>query len=901
MQTDFDFGTALDPARSVVIEACAGSGKTWLLVSRVVRLLLAGVPPADILAITFTRKAAQEMEERLRDWLEILATKPDDEALAFLQERALTPAASRELLPRARGLLETYLTAQPGITLNTFHGWFLQLLQRAPLDSGMGGPVQLAERSSGLLEEAWQLFAEGLQRTPESAAALALNELFSDHGLANTQSLLANFVARRAEWWALTSGQEEAVDYALEHLRAELAIDPEQDVVAELFALDALPGDLQSYLGLLEMNSDTDRKLAARLAAAIAPVGAASRPRSSESRGLEAAPTGNTPDTAGCFNEICAVLFTANGQGTPRARKPSGAQAKRLGPGNEERLLDLHAVLCARFDGARQGLAAQAAYRFNRAALCCGAALLDAFQRLKGERQAVDFTDVEWRVHQLLNASEHAEYLQYKLDSRYRHILLDEFQDTNPLQWQILESWLAASGAAGDPPTVFLVGDPKQSIYRFRRAEPRLFDLAADFLEREYQAARLEQNLSRRCAPAVLDAVNKVFAAEPDYPSFHPHQAQQYDLAGEVAVLPLASAGEAPQAAERAGLRNPLVEPLSEIDDRRYENEAGLLAQHIQAMTGHWIISGRDGNLRPLEYRDIMLLVRRRSKLEAYEKALKAARIPFVSTRRGGLLDTLECSDLTALLEFLVAPFADLKLAQVLRSPIFGCDDAALTHLAESGEGSWWQRLALLGEDAPPCLAYARERLLRWQKLADVLPIHDLLDRLYFEGSLPQRYARAVPEALRSAVDANLTAFVELALAVDGGRYPSLSGFLKQIGELRRASDQESPNEGLIAPDNAEDRDGGVNTVRIHTVHEAKGLEAPLVWLLDSHAAPLPECGYGVVLDWPPDSRAPRHFSLAPSGSGIAEAQRAVLEREKTIAARENLNLLYVAMTRAKQ
>lgn len=865
---------ALDPARSVVVEACAGSGKTWLLVSRIVRLLLAGVEPSQILAITFTRKAAQEMAARLREWLTLLALAPDEEARRFLAERALADDALDAALPVARTLLERVLCAQPGLTINTFHGWFLGLVQRAPLDSGAVDGAQLHERNSALLEEAWQGFAESLQARPESEIARHLNTLFRDYGLANTRALLFAFVAKRAEWWAYTRGRRDPAAWAAEALRAELGVDPRRDPAAELFADGPARSALLEYAALLADNTAGDRALAARLGAALEGGAAGAR-----------------------FETLVAVLFTTTGE--PRRRKPGKEQAKRLGADREQRLLALHGTLCERAAEARDALAEQAAYRANLAGLHCGAELLRHYQRLKAARGVLDFTDVEWRVHQLLGHGDHAEYMQYKLDARYRHILLDEFQDTNPLQWQVLKAWLDASAAAQLRPVVFLVGDPKQSIYRFRRADARLFAIAAEFLAREYGAARLEQHTSRRNAPEVLEAVNRLFGDEPEFHNFAPHRSHDPGLLGRVEALPLAAAAsEADEAgageATPPPLRDPLRQALTGGEDLRRETEAAGVAARIGEMVGRWRVRDGGGE-RAAQLRDIMLLVRGRTHLAAYEKALKAAGIHYVSARQGGLLDTLEARDLAALLEFLITPFADLRLAQVLRCPVFACADDDLIALARQGEGTWWQRLQrLIGEGgAGPVLARAGRLLAGWQELADRLPVHDLLDRIYFEGEVLRRYRQAVPEAMRPAVLANLHAFMRLALEVEGGRYPSLPKFLAELAELRRAADQEAPDEGVIG-------EAG-NALRIYTVHGAKGLEAPIVWLLDAHGAERVNDSYGVLLDWPPEQAAPRHFSLYTTRPERGRRRDALFRAEARLAQRENLNLLYVAMTRAKQ
>src|SRR5262245_28072941 len=169
---------ALDTSRSVVVSACAGSGKTWLLVSRIVRLLLAGVAPSQILAITFTRKAAQEMAGRLREWLQFLAMADDEAVREFLGQRELPSASIDTLLRDARELFERVLTAEPPITITTFHSWFLQLLRNAPLEAGALGAVNLVDRTSDLLDEAWTRLMTRCRAAPQDATTLAIQALF---------------------------------------------------------------------------------------------------------------------------------------------------------------------------------------------------------------------------------------------------------------------------------------------------------------------------------------------------------------------------------------------------------------------------------------------------------------------------------------------------------------------------------------------------------------------------------------------------------------------------------------------------------------------------------------------------------------------------------------------------
>lgn len=873
---------ALDPSHSVVISACAGSGKTWLLVSRIVRLLLDGVKPSEILAITFTRKAAQEMQARLHDWLHFLATEDEQAVIEFLRAREVPESAMADALPRARGLFEMFLTDQPGITVSTFHGWFLHLLKRAPLASGAGSGANLVVQTSPLIAEAWELFAENLLVDAGGTVAKDLHWLFEVYGLENTRKLLMNFLHKRAEWWSYTRSQAQPVAFALENMRAGMPVAPDADVMGMLFEDSSLILRLEEFAELLRQNQvKTDVDHAIKLHAAL-----------------------HEEDSGHRFELVWPVFFKADS--TLRVRKESKAMSKRLGARGQQRLLSLHDALGRELETAASYLLEQAIYKMNKTALSCGVALLERYQAIKHERGVLDYTDIEWRAWLLLIRSDHAEYMHYKLDARYQHILLDEFQDANPLQWQIMKSWLEASADVESEARVFLVGDPKQSIYRFRRAEPRLFDIASSYLQRRHAARMLEQNVTRRNAPAVVSLVNRVF--DEAMPNFHAHLAYQRNLPGLFRLMPLAGSRDTqaidaddadllnaePRPAQTQRWRNPLEHARAEDDDLRRTLEGEQLASHIADMVGRWQVDIQ-GEQRPLRYQDVLVLVARRTHLDTYERALRQAQIPFVSSRHGGLLETLEVADLTALLQFLVVPFVDLHLAAALRSPIFSASNNDLMLISSAAGGNWWQRLCTVVTDgsASEVLIRAHMLLERWMAGIDLLPVHDLLDRIYFESDLINRYEAAVPASMRAGVVANLRAFMELALSTDSGRYPSLQGFLHELSSLSKASADEAPDVGVMSE--------GMDAVRILTVHGSKGLEAPLVWLLDANAIEKRADTYDVLVDWPPESEAPSHFSLFSRKEERGQARAALFEQDARLAEREDMNLLYVAMTRAQQ
>ncbi len=865
---------ACDPGASVVVEACAGSGKTWLLVGRIVRLLLAGVEPGQILAITFTRRAAQEMRTRLLDDLKRLAESDDEHVQALLEQRGMATAAARAATGAARALYERVLTAAAPLTIETFHSWFWQLLTRAPLGAGVPYAPVLLEAADRVRADAWLHFSAQLVHKENAAERAAWASLIDDIGDEGARKLLIQFLNKRAEWWCFAGDDESAaVSRALAPLRAG----GDEDPCARVRGPD--------FVAAVQSLTDHWRAVA--------------KPLKSIGQAIDRAQTwlaGPVADAPRDFRAACLLLLT-KGELAPVAElRPERMAARFAEPEQADRYAQAHAVAVDRLQQLLAEHRTWRALKLNEAALSCGRLLIAAYQQLKEQQQALDFTDLEWHAHRLLADADNAAYMQVRLDARYSQILLDEFQDTNPLQWQVLQSWLAGYGALDDGetaadarPGVFVVGDPKQSIYRFRRAEPRVFDAARDLLRRDFAAVHLRTNVTRRNAQAVIDVLNQ---AMPGANRLYQAQSTRADASGAFVLLPLAQPqATAPVAEDATVLRDVLTESRVERDrDTRYR-EGRMLADQIAHWTAQVRVQDENGG-RAARFSDVLLLVRRRTHLADYERALRDAGVPFVSDRRGGLLATLEAEDLTALLEFLTAPFASLKLAHALRSPIFGATDDDLIVLAQTDGEDWWRRLQSLGGTISPALARAQTLLARWLDLAGVLPVHDLLDRIYFEADVRRRYAAVAPAALHAQVQANLDAFVELALLVDSGRYPSLPRFVDELAGLKRHAAEDAPDEGAAQ---------GGDAVRVMTIHGAKGLEAEIVVLADAHARTAAEAERVLVV-WPPQAPAPEHVSLVARGDDARDAARAGwFSDDDAQREQEDWNLLYVAATRARQ
>lgn len=832
---------AADPKNSVWVAASAGTGKTKVLTDRVLALLLAGTRPERLLCLTFTKAAAAEMANRvaakLAGW-----TTSDEAAL----RRDLTPllgaAPDDRQVIVARRLFARLLDSAGGMRIETIHGFCQSLLRRFPLEAGLAPHFQVMDdRDAGeLMAEA----REALLSDPAMAEALAIVTARSHEE--NFPELMRQWTAEaaRLQQWLDAAGGD--FDQALALWRQRLALAPGDDA-------DNLTARLIAGI---------DRPLAAEMARHLLTGTVTDQDRATLIREFLADPSR--------FDLWRMAFLTDKG----RIRKKlctKGCDAAHPG------LRDWLEAEADSVFGLAEKLRALAACEITSALARLALRLVALYRQQKQKRALLDYDDLILHTIALLRRDGGASWVLYKLDGGIDHLLIDEAQDTNPDQWAVIRAlsaeFFTGEGArrAGQR-TIFAVGDAKQSIYSFQRADPREFEASRRALAQLVPAAgggwdEVALDVSFRSVPSVLQAVDLLLAgpggagvvAEGETVR---HIAWRDGMAGSVELW-------APVAPDPQDEDLPWKPP---VEARQGDNPparlARLIAGRIDQMIRQKEILASKG--RPIAAGDILVLVRRRNQfVDHLVKALKRLDIPVAGADRMVLTEQLAVMDLMALAQSLLLPEDDLTLAVVLKGPLLGLSEEALFQLAFDRPGLLWQALSQSGE--PICRA-AHGWLAALMAKVDLWTPHELFSDILNRGGKRQLLARLGPEA-----EDPLDEFLSLCLAYEQGHPPSLQGFLHWLAEggteIKRDLDQ------------------GGGAIRIMTVHGAKGLQAPIVFLPDTLQKPRRK----LAILWL-DDRLP-FWSARDDQVVEAEAAQAAIDAARDA---EYRRLLYVAMTRAE-
>ncbi|NNM71211.1 double-strand break repair helicase AddA [Enterovirga aerilata] len=847
---------AADPRASAWVSANAGAGKTRVLTDRVIRLLLEGAEPSRILCLTFTKAAAAEMTirvfERLGSWVTL-----DEVSLRDELEKMTGARPDRATLARARRLFARAVETPGGLKIETIHAFCERILHLVPFEANV--PARFAVLDEPQTAEL--LAAARARVLSEAATGGPLGEALEIAGAICTGDALTGLI-----------------DCAVLDERVPGDPDERQMALSALWAALGVPAGLASReveRAMLEDGIPASELPA--LAAELRRTG--SRTDAAQAAALEAAASAAPADQR--LAAYRSVFFIDGGKGTPKR----SLATKAVDPGvcaalakEQERLVALGEMLKA----------VQTVERTQALYLLAGA-VRRAAEAAKRRLGALDFADLIRKTLELLDRGS-AAWVLYKLDRGIDHVLVDEAQDTNPDQWRILrrltEEFTAGAGRpTSKPRTVFAVGDPKQSIYSFQGADPRWFEEGRRHWKRLTEAASLDfadvrLDLSFRSAPAILKAVDHTFRVAAHFRglSFEDaavgtsHASARPNAPGQVEIWPTE--------VRKEGTEDPDAwsEPLDEPEkDAPPVVVASRIAKAIQCWT-------RPGNATGRVWRpkDILVLVRSRGPaFFAVIRALKAAGVPVAGADRFDMGEHIAVNDLVAAGQAALLPRNDLVLAAALKSPLVGLDDDDLVRIAaDRGEAEpLVEALERAAKDGDMRAEAACRALARWRELAREHGPFGFYAALLGPGEGRRRLVERLGGEAADAIDSFLIYAQTSEIGTDT---PSLSTFLARFESA--------------AHEVKRDLDASGDEVKVMTVHGAKGLEAPLVVVIDNcdvfgREPPLVpvQAGNGQPLPvWSPkkdwDCRV------------VAEAR----ERAKHLRLEEHNRLLYVAMTRAR-
>jgi ATP-dependent helicase/nuclease subunit A len=857
---------ASNPRTSAWVSANAGSGKTHVLTQRVLRLLLDGTPPAQILCLAYTKAAAANMADRVFSKLATWTSLSDAALAKAIVESGADAPGPRDLI-FARQLFARTIESPGGLKIQTLHAFAERLLRLFPFEANVPAHFNVLDESDSrrLLLEARDAALVELGASSDTAGALDL--VARESGITRFDELLMEALGRAEIFGA----HDDAPAYA-DALRAPLGLAP--DVTIASVEAEMLGGDVgrkrrERWAQALEAGTKKDRTLAESLHAV-------NQDGASQVR----------------VQALLMALFKEDGEGDPHGGENGGVTTKNLRekfPALEEELRHEQDRLIP----LRERRRAVETLERSAALFVVARSILATFARMKAERGVLDFNDQIARALALVTRSS-AAWVLHKLDYGLDHLLLDEAQDASQPQWGILAAlsaeFFAGASARAKNRTVFAVGDEKQSIFAFQGAAPQMFaEMKRAFAGRHSGAERpfadVPLTFSFRSAQTILDAVDMTFRADLAWRGVAAtgepppkHDAIRRDLKGVVELWPPIAPSPAPE-----------PEDWQVIEQPAQDNPPVVLAKRIAEVIKGWlrlssperVVDPATGEIRRIRESDVMILVRSRNAFfEAMIRALKAADVKTAGADRLKLKDHIAVMDLIAVGRTARLPDDDLTLACALKSPLLGFDDDALMKIAARRSGSLVE--ALIGADEGIAKDAAR-RLVEWQARAKSLsPFAFYALLLGQDGGRRALIGRLGPEAADP-----IDEFLALALAHEQREAPSLYNFLAQVEttdvEIKR--DMEVETEG----------------VRVLTVHASKGLEAPIVFLPDA-------CGR-------PDSRhEPKLMRLSSPRPGdppvLAWARKSIEDADAVAAARaeareseagEHRRLLYVAMTRAAQ
>jgi len=857
--------SASNPDNSVFVSASAGSGKTKVLTDRVLRLLLAGVLPSKILCLTFTKVAASEMQKRIFSELENWVIF-DDEKLKNHLKKFTDKEPSTLEIKIARKLFATLLDDNSGLQISTIHSFCQGIIKKFPVEAKTSPSFAIIDEQTEnkLLFEARKKLLE--RALVDASLAEKINLISARLNENSFLEITAELIKKRQNLAELKE-RYFGIDGVISEVYNQLQVDITANEATVLN--DFVEDKNWQKQDLLMLCHDTEIKSKKFVEQFI-----------------------TKPNLDNLADYLSVFLTTEN---EPRKQLTTKPIQKQIPLAEEIMRLEQERVL-------------QFLEKFNTIKIAVSTSylldvvdkIIEIYTNLKSQNGYLDYSDLIIKTSQLLENSTQREWVKYKLDGIYEHILVDESQDTNHQQWNIVKAITEEFFAGNDSKnaernnerSIFIVGDEKQSIYSFQGADPDIFANIFYYYQEKLglideKFLNVELNSSFRSFPAILQIVDQVFSKPELRQSISSlskkieHYAIKNQHFGKVELLPIVSSD---------------LSVISDNEDDKYKwkldfsideeyKSQEILAQIIAKKIKQFFSDGKflASKNRLAEFGDVMILLKeRKSNLgNLLVKYLQAEQIPVSSADRINFGENIIVQDLLALAKFILLPEDDLNLSCLLKSPFFEVSDEELLRIC-----------SLKNQDKISLFtALQQHNAALYQELLNLIQQNQKeqfsIQQFFSYVLIKQNKKKEILARFGKSGEEIINQFLKICLDYQNN---NIATSLQNVVQFL-----ESANLTIKIDGNNQNK----NQVYITTIHSAKGLEAPIVFLADTmHSAQKQFGNDRRRIFWDKQSSLP----FWSSGKNFDNhTVKKIKQDEREIIKKEYWRQLYVAMTRAEE
>ena len=780
----------LQTGKSVNVTASAGTGKTWFIIAKILRMLLDGVSPEKITAITFTRKASVEMRERLNEKMELWSQLTDEDIKRELNDIGINKNIGTHSKNAKKLFINNQLNIKD-IRISTFDAFFMEILSQFHLDTEIAKKIETNTNINS------KLIAQEVE-----------DKIFSNSYLESNEDLQKN------------------IDFLVGQIGSFHSIKESINGI-----IDKKSYYLEIYKNIFDKAKNIDNKdkkindykknFIEKITTVI------------KENNLEKIFSELNCSLSSCslnYDEKIKLIINSFLTNTRTPRK------------NIENKIIKEKLSIEIFTNEIFEYEVKIFNEIQNSWKILVKKFFEEYQDTLSKENLYDFSDKTWLCYKKLSEIDDDDWILYKISNSINHILIDEFQDTNYIQWQIIKIILNSMRDMADSSSVTIVGDPKQSIYGFRGSEPKLFELCKKFTNSNFNSEDIFLSESRRSSKDIVKFVNKVFPENKDFFT-------KIDNKGTVDISEL----------NLEDYNKPSI--LQLVTEESYK-----ISKQIHNLLSNYSVN----------YKDIIILVRNKTHSKVMEEILIKESIPVTSSFRKSILENPEINDLYLLLKYLILGEKNInELYSLLISPIFNytIEELNTCDVNKYNKLENFIYIHKLGAALP-----------EWKKIVGLVPIHDLLNKIYYDIDIINIYYTN-NEIRNSEINNNFLNFLNLALRTSNGRYITPFQFLHKIEKMR---DFVESNES--AP---------LDCVRILTIHSAKGLEAEAIILAQTYRSGGGK--YDKILPVFSKDLSCKDLLYKPK----IFKNNLIIDRyfkdSNTKDLSEDRNLLYVACTRAKQ